>query len=202
MAVSTKTSKCPSVVAIKVIDVENTLNEIEEIQKEIHIMSSLKTDHVTKYYGSLIHGSELWIIMEFMEAGSCARLLKAGPFEELYCAVILRELFRGLEYIHEQGKLHRDIKAANILISAKGAVKIADFGVSGQISSTLGYKRNSFVGTPYWMAPEVIEQEGYDSKADIWSGGITAIEMAKGNAPYSDIHPMSALHLIAKNAGI
>jgi serine/threonine-protein kinase 24/25/MST4 len=110
---------------------EETMDEIEDIQREIHIMSSLQTDFVTKYYGSLIQGSKLWIIMEYLEGGSCLDLLRAGPFEEIYCAVICRELLQGLAYVHEQNKLHRDIKAANLLVSASGAVKIADFGVSG-----------------------------------------------------------------------
>jgi serine/threonine-protein kinase 24/25/MST4 len=140
--------KSPHVVAVKVIDMEDTMDEIKDIQKEIHIMSSLQTEFVTAYYGSFIQGSKLWIVMEYLEGGSCVDLLKAGPFDEVYCAVILRELIQGLDYVHQQGKLHRDIKAANLLVAANGAIKIADFGVSGQISATFS-KRNSFVGTPY-----------------------------------------------------
>lgn len=186
-------------VAIKLVDLERADDEIDIIQREIKVMSQISNPYVVQYYASLMQDSTLWIVMEYMSAGSLKQLLDdVGPFPDDAIATVLKALCKGLDYVHKGAKLHRDIKAANILISNQGDVKLADFGVAGQMTMTVR-QRNTFVGSPFWMAPEVIQESLYDEKADIWSLGITAIELATGLPPYATAHPYRALMLIPKN---
>ncbi|KAB0395543.1 hypothetical protein E2I00_010918, partial [Balaenoptera physalus] len=176
------------IVAIKQVPVES---DLQEIIKEISIMQQCDSPHVVKYYGSYFKNTDLWIVMEYCGAGSVSDIirLRNKTLTEDEIATILQSTLKGLEYLHFMRKIHRDIKAGNILLNTEGHAKLADFGVAGQLTDTMA-KRNTVIGTPFWMAPEVIQEIGYNCVADIWSLGITAIEMAEGKPPYADIHPM------------
>eukprot|EP00127_Corallochytrium_limacisporum_P005514 Clim_evm31s207 gene=Clim_evmTU31s207 len=193
-AVDKRTGK---VLAIKTIDLESSEDEIEDVQQEIAILTRLSSDFVTRYFASFVVDTHIWIVMEFLGGGSALDLCQPGSIPEPHALVILHQVLKGLEYLHDTGHVHRDVKAANVLLTEKGDVKLADFGVSGTLSRTIS-KRNTFVGTPYWMAPEVIKQIAYDQKADVWSLGITAIEILKGAPPRSEIHPMKVLFIIPR----
>ncbi|KAI8799330.1 kinase-like domain-containing protein [Cladochytrium replicatum] len=179
------------------IDFEEAKDGIEDIRQEISILCQLNSPYITYYDESFVSGMTLWIVMEYCSGGSCHHLLQAGAFPEEEVSVVIRQLLEALRYIHRLGKIHRDIKAENVLMTEDGIVKLADFGVSGQITSTLT-KKNTVVGTPYWMAPEVITSSAYDTKADIWSLGITAIELAMKRPPYSNIPGPGAVMKIAR----
>lgn len=182
------------VLAIKQVPVDT---DLQEIIKEISIMQQCDSPYVVKYYGSYFKNTDLWIVMEYCGAGSVSDImrLRKKTLTEDEIATVLSDTLKGLEYLHLRRKIHRDIKAGNILLNSEGHAKLADFGVAGQLTDTMA-KRNTVIGTPFWMAPEVIQEIGYDCVADIWSLGITALEMAEGKPPYGDIHPMRAIFMI------
>lgn len=182
------------ILAIKQVPVDT---DLQEIIKEISIMQQCDSPYVVKYYGSYFKNTDLWIVMEYCGAGSVSDImrLRKKTLSEDEISTILSDTLKGLEYLHLRRKIHRDIKAGNILLNSEGHAKLADFGVAGQLTDTMA-KRNTVIGTPFWMAPEVIEEIGYDCVADIWSLGITALEMAEGKPPYGEIHPMRAIFMI------
>eukprot|EP00179_Madagascaria_erythrocladioides_P009132 CAMPEP_0198313778 /NCGR_PEP_ID=MMETSP1450-20131203/4662_1 /TAXON_ID=753684 ORGANISM="Madagascaria erythrocladiodes, Strain CCMP3234" /NCGR_SAMPLE_ID=MMETSP1450 /ASSEMBLY_ACC=CAM_ASM_001115 /LENGTH=461 /DNA_ID=CAMNT_0044016793 /DNA_START=20 /DNA_END=1406 /DNA_ORIENTATION=- len=181
--------------AIKRVPIEN---DLQELMKEISHMKECSSPNIVSYFGSYHKDSELWIVIELCEAGSASDIMKVTdkPFDEAQIAAVIRGSLLGLDYLHVRiKKIHRDIKAGNLLLNKQGDVKLADFGVSGQLSDNLA-KRHTVIGTPFWMAPEVIQEVGYDAKADIWSLGITVIELAQMCPPYANIHPMRAIFMI------
>ncbi|KAG7470769.1 hypothetical protein MATL_G00117300 [Megalops atlanticus] len=187
--------------AIKVIKMEPE-DDFSVIQQEIVMVKSCKHPNIVAYYGSYIRANKLWICMEYCGGGSLQDIYHVtGPLSELQIAYICREMLKGLEYLHSQKKIHRDIKGANILLNDNGEVKLADFGISAQITATFA-RRMSFIGTPYWMAPEVAAVEikgGYNELCDVWSVGITAIELAELQPPMFDVHPLRVLFLMSKS---
>jgi serine/threonine-protein kinase 24/25/MST4 len=190
---------CDKTVAIKIINLEDAGDEMEDINQEIAVMSNINCTQLTKYFTSHVVEANLWIVMEYLEAGALLDIIKAtGPLREEFVAYIMKELLTALVYLHAERKIHRDVKAGNILVSSEGRVKLADFGVAGQLTDSTD-KRSTKIGTPFWMAPEVISQSRYDGCADVWSTGITAIELSKGAPPYANqLHPFQATLLIPR----
>lgn len=179
-----------NVVALKIINLDTEDDDVGDIQREVALLTQLRdAPNVTQYYGCYLDGPRVWIVMEYAQGGSVRTLMKAsmdGVLEEKYVSVITREVLMALGYLHKSNIIHRDLKAANILVTAAGKVMICDFGVSALLV-TASSKRNTLVGTPHWMAPEVAHASSYDTKADIWSLGILIYEMIKGSAPNSHI---------------
>ncbi|KAL0281163.1 UNVERIFIED_CONTAM: hypothetical protein PYX00_002232 [Menopon gallinae] len=204
-------TKTGQLAAIKVMDV--TEDEEEEIKLEINVLKKYSNHrNIATYYGAFVKKSppgkddQLWLVMEYCGAGSVTDLVKSTKGQSLkeeWIAYICREILRGLSYLHSNKVIHRDIKGQNVLLTDNAEVKLVDFGVSAQLDRTIG-RRNTFIGTPYWMAPEVIACDEnpdatYDNRSDLWSLGITALEMAESQPPLCDLHPMRALFLIPRN---
>eukprot|EP00617_Octactis_speculum_P018710 CAMPEP_0185751716 /NCGR_PEP_ID=MMETSP1174-20130828/10493_1 /TAXON_ID=35687 /ORGANISM="Dictyocha speculum, Strain CCMP1381" /LENGTH=413 /DNA_ID=CAMNT_0028428819 /DNA_START=57 /DNA_END=1298 /DNA_ORIENTATION=+ len=201
-------------VAIKIIDLDSITSDMEDIRQEVATLRLCNHPNVLKYHVSFVYEARLWLVTQLMDKGSCLyvmneakKILDVRGLKEAWLAWILRETLLGLMYFHEHSRIHRDIKAGNILLDGRGKVVIADFGVSrwvkhgSRTGSLLSEDvARTFVGTPCWMAPEVMEQlDGYDFKADIWSFGITALELAKGQAPYANHSPMKVLLCTIQN---
>ncbi|KAI8990302.1 kinase-like domain-containing protein [Pilobolus umbonatus] len=224
-----------NVVAIKAVELdESTLNDtkLEALRKEIQIMTLSRHRHLLEVYQSFVHASKLYIVTPIMTAGSCHDLLVSDRyigFDEPIVASIIKQVSLGLEYLHDNDLIHRDVKSANLLVDWNtGIIKLADFGVSNHLLTNMEHNplkqrtfsfsrkksssflnpsdipssgfcasnqnkkaRRSFVGTPCWMAPEILLNENYDTKVDIWALGITAIEIASGRPPYSEFDPLT-----------
>ena len=181
-------------VAIKLINVDSS-NEAS-LRNEVHIMATLQHPCIVGFIGAWMNKNLLWVAMEFMDGGSLTDMIAVCKMTEPQIAAVCKQCLKGLAEIHNRNRIHRDIKSDNILISMTGEVKLADFGYAAQLTET-NASRTSVVGTPYWMAPELIRSMNYTTSVDIWSLGILAIEMAEGEPPYIEYPPLRALFLIA-----
>ncbi|ORY52703.1 kinase-like protein [Rhizoclosmatium globosum] len=193
------------IVAVKVLDLDMfERNQIDELRREIQIMSLSRHPNLLPVYGSFVNGPKLFIVTPFLSAGSLLDIMKTAyphGIDEQCIVTILKQALQGLEYLHKNGLIHRDVKAGNLLMDEDGLVQLADFGVSSSLMETGERKgnRKTFVGTPCWMAPEVMEQSGYDYKADIWSFGITALELSTGHAPFAKYPPLKVMMMTLQN---
>eukprot|EP01119_Soliformovum_irregulare_P013308 TRINITY_DN3526_c0_g1_i1.p1 TRINITY_DN3526_c0_g1~~TRINITY_DN3526_c0_g1_i1.p1 ORF type:complete len:1045 (-),score=343.24 TRINITY_DN3526_c0_g1_i1:27-3161(-) len=189
-------------VALKVLKLD-VLTDIKELKAEISLLAKINCPQIVKYYGSYIKSRTLWISMEYCDAGSALDMLVQlkKPFREIEIATLVQQVLLGLDYLHTMSPptIHRDIKSGNILLTSKGQVKLADFGVATQLTDTLA-KKNTQIGSPFWMAPEIIQESPYGTKVDIWSLGITAIELAQLKPPHWEHGSIRALFLIATKA--
>jgi serine/threonine protein kinase len=185
--------------AVKVVSIDDE-DDLKSIKAEIGIMEDCVHGNIVRYEGCYFKSDHLWISMELCGGGSVTDLMNV--LERVmavdHIAVIAREALKGLAYLHATRKIHRDIKGGNILVTESGQVKLGDFGVSAQLGAGVS-KRNTFIGKPYWMAPEVVQEDKYDGQADVWSLGITCIEMAEGAPPLSNVHPMRVLFMIPRD---
>lgn len=186
-----------SMVAVKALAIDTA--DANTLQKEIHILQTCASPHIVNYKGSYVKDNDLWIVMEYCLCSMadimemCQRTLKEAELQ-----VVMKMALHGLEYLHKTKIIHRDVKAGNLLLTASGDVKLADFGVSAELVQTLA-KRATMIGSPYWMAPEILKQMKYESKVDVWSLGITAYELVTSRPPYSELPYMKAIFLIPKN---
>ena len=191
-------NKTGQILAAKICKIES--NNAESFYKEINMLKQCDSPYILKYYSSYIKNNTIWIVLEFCDGGSLLDIMRITNkfYNEKEIASIIKMVLKGLQFLHAQRKIHRDIKAGNILLNDEGVAKLGDFGVSAQLTNSIS-KKVSKIGTPYWMSPEVISQKSYDSKCDIWSLGITCIELAEGEPPYSEVRTFLVMKKILNN---